>query len=338
MTVHRNRHHPSARPTFYFIQNAIYDEQGYIRWYSELFGFRFFPLADNLMAIQLYNDKGDPVPTEEDIAVMDLLGKVHAQYDVPNRAHHEIIEKNAGGNLLVGTNAEAYLSIENDTEDALTEIDRHTGDTVRFWDLGKLFDPLRPRLWEERPNDWCHLNSIEYDNRDQSLLISSKLQYFIAKIDYSDHRIKWIFGNHENWKEKWQKYLLTPLNFDTGVHPDRDWTYAQHMARMTEEGTVIVYDNGKLRPGGEFCRILEFRVDTLAMTVEKIWTYDFDFETRTQGSVHILSNGHILVGHGEIGKLTELSREGEVVFDARLSVFYRAYPFDIYPLTASNIQ
>ena len=120
------------------------------------------------------------------------------------------------------------------------------------------------------------------------------------------------------------------MNFDSNIHPDRDWVYAQHMPRLTEEGNIIVYDNGRKRPGGDFTRIHEFSVDTSRMTVEKIWTHDFDYSTRTMGSVQVRENGNVLIGHGETGTLIEVTRQGEVVFEAELQTYYRAYPFKFY--------
>lgn len=330
MTVTTDLYEDTLGLKFFLIQNTIYDSRGDIRWFSRYTGFKFFLLHDNLIAIQLYNDKGVPAPKVQDIRVMNLLGREVALYDVPNRNHHEIIEKTPGGNLLVATNSEPYHTTADDTEDAIVEIDRHTGEVARFWDLREIFDPTRPRIWTEMPNDWCHLNSIQYDSTDNTLLISSKLQYFISKIDYESGAIRWIFGNHENWKEPWQEYLLDPLNFDTSVHPDQDWTYAQHMARLTGDGNVIVYDNGRKRPDVDFTRIHEFRVDSLNGTVETIWTHDFDYSTRTMGSVQVLENDNVLIGHGERGILMEITREGGVVFEGKVKTYYRAYPVEFY--------
>ena len=93
---------------------------------------------------------------------------------------------------------------------------------------------------------------------------------------------------------------------------------------------MIIYDNGRKRPGGDFTRILEIRVDETNMTVEKVWTKDFSFSTRTMGSVQVFEDGNVLVGHGERGTITEVTRTGEVVFNARLKYFYRAYPVQFY--------
>jgi arylsulfate sulfotransferase len=330
MQVNINEYTARQQNRFFMIQNAIYDAQGYVRWYSGYSGKKFFPLANGLIAIQFREDKGIPATEIEDIRMMNLMGEEVELYDVPNRNHHEINEKGPRGNLLVATNAQPYNTTADDTEDAIVEIDRETGEVAKFWDLREIFDQTRPRLWTEMPNDWCHLNSIEFDSTDNTLLISSKLQYFISKIDYETGQIKWIFGNHENWKEPWEEYLLTPTNFDTLENPDRDWVYAQHMPRLTGNGNVIVYDNGRSRPGEDFTRILEFRVDETDMTVEKIWTYEESFSTRTMGSVHVYENGNVLMGHGEKGIIREVTRTGEIVFDANLNYFYRAYPVHLY--------
>ena len=156
------------------------------------------------------------------------------------------------------------------------------------------------------------------------------MQYFVAKIDYDSGEIKWILGNHENWKEPWQKYLLTPVNFDTISHPDQDWVYAQHMPRLTKDGNIIVYDNGTNRPGGSYTRAIEFKVDEENMTVEKTWTYDFGFDLRTMGSIHVYDDGNVLIGNGANGDLVEVNRQGEIIFDARLKIYYRAYPIQLY--------
>jgi hypothetical protein len=330
MEVNVNHYQDSLTPHFFLIHNAIYDDRGEVRWYTPYGASKYFPLHDHQIAMQIHGDKGNPVSEWEDIRVISLMGLQTGLYDVPNRNHHEIIEKTPGGNLLVATNAEPYYSTADDTEDAIVEIDRQSGEVVKFWDLREIFDPTRERLWTEMPNDWCHLNSIQYDSTDHTLLISSKLQYFIAKIDYETGAIRWIFGNHENWREPWQPYLLEPENFDTIIHPDRDWTYAQHMPRLTDEGNVIVYDNGRNRPGGDFTRAHEFRVDTARMTARTVWTHDFDYSTRALGSIHLHENKNVLIGHGEGGLLIEVTREGEVVFEGKVKNFYRAYPIELY--------
>jgi len=330
MNVIVNKYTSNQKNRLFMVNNAIFDPEGYVRWYSKLRGEKYYPIANGLIAIQLWGDRGNAVTVFEDIRIINLMGQQIQLHDVPNRLHHEVNEKTPGGNLLVATNAQPYIDNTTDTEDMIAEIDRNSRLVIKTWDLREIFDPTRERLKTEKPNDWCHLNSIEYDPTDNTLLISSKLQYFVSKIDYETGAIKWIFGNHENWKESWHQYLLTPTNFDTLVEPDQDWVYAQHMPRLTKNGNVIVYDNGRKRPGVDFCRIHEFRVNETNMTVEKIWTHDFSFSTGSMGSIHVFEDDNVYVGHGARGEITEVTRDNEVVFEATLGKFYRSYPMQFY--------
>lgn len=329
MTVVQNNYSSAQKNRLFLIQNCIYDGAGDIRWYTTVVGAKFFAQSNNLIAIQVNSDRGSD-NADPDIRVIDYFGRTRQMYFVPNRNHHEINEKTPGGNLLVCTNAQLFITKDDDTEDMIIEIDRSSGKIIREWDLRDIFDQYRPRIWIEKVNDWCHLNSLQYDSTDNTLLISSKLQCFISKIDYETGEIKWILGNHNDWKEPWQPYLLTPLNFDESVHPDHDYTYVQHMPRLLENGNIIVYDNGKERPGGGYTRAVEFQVDPNNMTVKKIWSYDLDDVAGSLGSIHSYDDNSVQIGHGSKGKILEVSREGEIIFEGHLKRFYRAYPIQFY--------
>jgi arylsulfate sulfotransferase len=258
------------------------------------------------------------------------MGKTHEIYFVPSRVHHEIVEKTPGGNLLVATNAQVYYDKDDDTEDKIIEIDRATQEVVKEWDLRDIFDKDRPRLWTESVNDWCHLNAIQFDPDDNTLLISSKLQYFISKIDYETGDIKWILGSHEDWKEPWRKFLLTPTNFETAAGPYQDFTYAQHMPRLTDDGTILVYDNGASRPGDDYTRAVEFEVDPNEMRVTKIWEYRMPYVATFMGSIHLYKDGSVQIGHGAGDRIYEVTRDGEILFQAKTKTYYRAYSIELY--------
>jgi arylsulfate sulfotransferase len=329
MNIIHNNFEEHQKNRMFLIENAIYDRGGDIRWHTTTEGTRFYNLANNQVAIQVFSDRGNISP-EPDILIINYLGEILHKYYVPHKVHHEISEKNPGGNLLVASNAEMYNSILDDTEDLILEIEKRSGEVVKSWDLRDIFDPTRERLWKEGINDWCHLNSIQYDSSDNTLLISSKLQYFVSKIDYDTGDIIWILGNHENWKEKWQPYLLTPQNFDESIDPDADWPYAQHMPRMTREGSIIVYDNGGERPGGEYTRAVEYRIDVENMTVNKVWDYHLDIYAKALGSVYVYNDGSVQIGHGYNGRFLEVTHDNEVLFEATMLGYYRSYPVQFY--------
>ena len=102
------------------------------------------------------------------------------------------------------------------------------------------------------------------------------------------------------------------------------------MPRLLDNGNILVYDNGATRPGDSYTRAVEYQIDPDNMTVKKIWTYDLNNVARTMGSVHLYDDNSIQIGHGSKGKIYEVTREGEILFEGQLNTFYRAYAIQLY--------
>ena len=104
--------------------------------------------------------------------------------------------------------------------------------------------------------NWLHVNSVDYDPEDDSIIISSRHQSALIKIG-RDKKVKWIVGSHEGWKKEFQDKLLTPI--DKNGKPLKcegskceggfDWTWTQHTAWKIDElskGDIVyvsVFDN-----------------------------------------------------------------------------------------------
>ena len=52
--------------------------------------------------------------------------------------------------------------------------------------------------------NWAHVNSVDYDPTDDSIIISSRHQSAIIKIG-RDKKIKWIFSSPEGWRDGWKE-------------------------------------------------------------------------------------------------------------------------------------
>jgi hypothetical protein len=114
-----------------------FDTEGYVRWYllGSYASYGYFPLSNNHfivmdsdVMIQTYEK-----PHAQQLYEMDYIGRIYQIYMVENGAHHEIIEKTPGGNLLVATN-----SIDEHIEDKIQEIDRQTGEIVKSLDMREI--------------------------------------------------------------------------------------------------------------------------------------------------------------------------------------------------------
>lgn len=174
--------------------------------------------------------------------------------------------------------------------DVLVEF-KPDGTVVNEWKMFDILDPYRlghgsldTGFWgqifkdvlEKPGRDWSHINSIVYDESDHSAIMSSFHLDFVMKLDLATSELVWILGNHEDWKEPWQKYLLKPVN------ENMLWNYHQHAAKLTPHGTITMYDNGtyRARPFQEkisiedsFSRAVEFKIDEENMSVENVWSY-----------------------------------------------------------------
>ncbi len=215
--------------------------------------------------------------------------------------HHDFTIMPSGNFLILSTEARFYenypLSEEDPTKtgpsnvigDVIIEI-TPDGKIVRELKLLDILDPyrlaydsLQTFFWVgiyqkklDKPGiDWSHVNSIEYDPRDDCAIISVYHQDCVVKLDLDSGEIKWILGDHGNWKEPWQKYLLTPKG-------DFEWSYHQHSAKLTPDGNLILYDNGlyralppkaKMAAADSHSRAVEFKIDEQAMTIEQVWQY-----------------------------------------------------------------
>ena len=141
--------------------------------------------------------------------------------------------------------------------------------------------------------NWAHVNSVDYDPTDDSIIISSRHQSAIIKIG-RDKKVKWILGAPRGWKGDFAKKVLTPVDKngkpitcgDASCEGGFDWTWTQHTAfRIDEKSTkdviyVTAFDNGDARgmeqpalPEMKYSRGVVYKIDQKKMTVEQVWTY-----------------------------------------------------------------
>ena len=116
--------------------------------------------------------------------------------------------------------------------------------------------------------NWAHVNSVDYDPNDDSIVISSRHQSAMIKIG-RDKEVKWIVGAHKGWGEKFKSKLLQPVDSKgnkivcedeyskcpgyTNEKGGFDWTWTQHTAFIIDSKTnkdvlyLATFDNGDSR-------------------------------------------------------------------------------------------
>lgn len=141
--------------------------------------------------------------------------------------------------------------------------------------------------------NWAHVNSVDYDPTDDSIIISSRHQSAIVKIG-RDKQVKWILASPEGWKENLAGKILTPVDKNgktikcegSVCEGGFDYTWTQHTAFRVDEkskGDIIyitAFDNGDARsmeqpaiPDMKYSRAVVYKIDQKKMTVEQVWEY-----------------------------------------------------------------
>ena len=141
--------------------------------------------------------------------------------------------------------------------------------------------------------NWAHVNSVDYDEEDDSIILSSRHQSSVIKIG-RDKEVKWILSAPNGWAEKYRSKILTPVNAKGEPLKCRlgvceggfDWTWTQHTGWKIDEMSkddvlyLSVFDNGDGRgfrqpddPKEKYSRAVVYKIDQKKMTVEQVWSY-----------------------------------------------------------------
>ena len=195
------------------------------------------------------------------------------------------------------------------------EIDIPTG-LVRFeWHaldhvaLSESYASARPAN-AGNPFDFFHINSIN-PNRDGSLMISARHTWTVYDLDPGTGRVRWRLGGRQS-------------TFAMGPGTQMAW---QHDARQLPDGSISVFDNGAVPVVHPQSRGIVMRLDLVhrrARLVERLESPK-RLIAGSQGNLQALPDGDWVVGWGQLARVSEFTRTGRLVFDARLPAIEQSY-------------
>lgn len=340
-----------------------FDANGDVRWHSTRYNSHIFKELTNGNLLYLTKESND-ADTYNVLMETDYLGKIYHRYDFSSSSaandtgksegemtviHHDGIELPSGNFLLTVNDGSNYI------EDTMIELNRETGEIEKTIDLKDIlpeafYEDYDSTSREDGKVDWFHQNSVEYDEADNSIIISGRHQDTIMKIDYDTSEIKWIMGDSSGWPESYQKYFLKgDVKASGGQHaaivlPDQD--------DNDETTDILYYDNnisvtrGDEETSEKYSEARQVRINDAEMTIEEVWTFGEalgkDYYTKIIGSARYLSNtGNRLVNfgyrdEGQTSSIMEVTEEGETVLNVDLTDFptsawaYRAERFSLY--------
>jgi arylsulfate sulfotransferase len=219
---------------------------------------------------------------------MDLMGGPAGTW--PDLFVHHEVHPRADGGVLTLSNASASVDEYPSSYDAPWDFRRaqiQVTTVLRFEADGTPLEPVPlDALLDTRrigfngldvsPGgyEWTHGNAVVPDPHKGGMLVSLRHQDAVVKLSDAGE-LEWILGNPMAWREAHQPFLFTPEG-------ERfRWFYHQHAAELMAPDTVLLFDNGNDQhtpyepdPGlEEVSRVVAYRLDTDAMTVEQLWQY-----------------------------------------------------------------
>ncbi|MTI16131.1 aryl-sulfate sulfotransferase [Rhodobacteraceae bacterium RKSG542] len=227
------------------------------------------------------NPEGDTVHTVRDfILELDQRGNLVDVWSLPDILdpyRDDLLKALNLGAVCVSTSFEAIGStLAEDLKSASLTKKKHAIDAP-YGDI--------PGVGAGR--NWAHVNAIDYDDVDDSIILSLRHQG-IVKIG-RDKKVKWILSPSQGWTGELASKVLTPVDSKGdklkctefgACEGGFEFSYTQHTAWLSDKGTLTVFDNGDGRylnhpsqPTGDFSRFVEYRINEDNMTVEQVWQY-----------------------------------------------------------------
>jgi len=282
---------------------AMIDEQGRYRWYHRVE--TTSTGADN-----------DVRTVENGVLIGGTDGAIHPQiiswegkqlWKIQLDMHHDFRPINNGAQYFYLSSVDICESPKWDNADNLS-------DSVHIWDVEQnkpvwqwvLCEHYTPK---EIVIDWSHLNSVEAFPNENAILISSREQHALFKVNMDNEEIVWKLGLDGDFQMK-----------------DEDLFYRQHATEIQQNGNILLFDNGDDRQPNvrEYSRAIEIAYDETNMTAEVVWEYRHnpDIFAPVWSDADKMANGNVLVTFGkeyETTSLVEVTAEdtAEVVWEAQ---------------------
>jgi hypothetical protein len=195
-----------------------------------------------------------------------------------------------------------YLGADDDCDPPISfgnvhEWSREAAETTWTW---RMCDHVSV----EPVRDWAHLNSVEPFPGERALLVSSRNQHALYKIDRETGEIVWTLGAGGDFELA-----------------EEDRFFHQHAPELQSNGNILLFANGD-RNARRYSQAIELAYDDVEMTAEVVWRYRHSPEQFTEiwGDADRLDNGNTLINFGfrsnsHGSRLVEVTAENEVAWE-----------------------
>ena len=271
----------------YYGYTFFFDNEGVLRYEMVLEGYH----SDRF----LWDDDGSLITCvgSQKIARINRFGQVTQVYDLGQyELHHDINWGPEGTILALATDTEGET-----VEDQVLKIDLTTGEVSHVVDFTQVFqsyfEETRPvqatdpfGLWSEGEWDWLHLNSLQYVEEDNAIIVSSRETSTIIKATLEEEpQILWMAGNPDFWEgTDFASYCLE-------AEGDFLFQYGQHDVEQMDATQVEKLGFAPAEEGKIYLRL--YNNNYYAMSSRDDFQVEVPDEVSTSSTVDGEANSHV---------------------------------------------
>lgn len=296
---------------YHFLHDGIvFDEDGWMRFSFKNDGQIVYWFNGNLIA----EDRNSGLTR------YSMSGEFLQHYPFPKdfvSFAHGIAQKPNGNFLVIGSFSGKKAVIANEEQptqrEFVIELDYKTGKHLNTIDLANILNPDRSVIIKSATrdyglNDWCHINSVDYDSSDKSIVVSCR-HVGIIKVDETTHQLTWVVSMHQgfdksgrngtgpNLREKLLTALdkngkILPISVQKGVTASTDfkWPAKTHHAKVLGNNLFSVFDNaGSLYDTNIITTPTSnasvYKIDPDQKTIQRIWSHSLPWISESASSV-----------------------------------------------------
>ena len=319
----------------YYGYTFFFDNDGILRYEMLLDGYhsdRILSLGDQILACVGSNK----------IARISRIGQVLQVYDLGRfELHHDFNWGPDGELVALATNTEGET-----VEDQLISIDMESGEVTLLVDFSALMNDYfvttekvaanSSFFWQAGLWDWLHLNSVQYLEEEDAVVVSSRETSTILKVKnvHEEPAIDWMIGDEAFWQGTgFARYSLTREGDFTPQYGQHDVTVIYDESLPEGQYYLRMFDNNywanSTRTGytpplpdtvGQaltedesiVSHVYYYLVDENAGTFQLAWSFDVPYSS-VVSNAQLLEGGNYVVNSGVPQVYGEYDAEGNLI-------------------------
>ncbi len=289
-------------------------------------------------------DDGDMITcvSSRKLARINALGQVEQVYELGEYELHHDINDSRDGTLVALVDKDGNDSIE----DVVIEVDLDTGAVTELLDFSQLMSDYKENethpvpitgdfFWQAGEWDWLHLNTVQYIEEEDSLIVSSRETSTIIKVEqvHSTPTIAWLAGDPAFWEGTgYEDLCLTPEG-------DFVFQYGQHSVEYADAGDedgvyyISLYNNnywsnstrdyepelddsvgtGFYSDGDDLSWVYVYKIDENAGTFSLESSFSVPYSSIVSNAAPAGEDGNWVVNSGVANVFGEYDSQGDLI-------------------------